>query len=246
MQHELLNLGLGSLLLAFVPALAVIGILFRWTLRAGNAAYALLRMGVQLLLIGYLLLWLFEAEAVLPVVALLVVMVAASSWIALGAVREARQSLLGCALIAILGGGGLTLLWVTQGVLSLEPWSTPRILIPLAGMSFSTAMNSVSLAAERYHAERQRGAAARAARDTALQAALIPTINSLFAVGLVALPGMMTGQILAGISPLVATRYQIMVMCMLFGAAGLSAASFLVLAERRWPGGDSATAGVIE
>ena len=51
--------------------------------------------------------------------------------------------------------------------------------------------------------------------------------HSLFAVGLVSLPGMMTGQILSGISPLIAVRYQIMVMCMIFGSAGLSSACFL-------------------
>ena len=55
--------------------------------------------------------------------------------------------------------------------------------------------------------------------------------NSLFAVGLVALPGMMTGQILSGVSPLIASRYQIMVMCMIFAAAGISTVIFLVLAR---------------
>jgi putative ABC transport system permease protein len=55
--------------------------------------------------------------------------------------------------------------------------------------------------------------------------------NSLFAVGLVSLPGMMTGQILSGVSPLIAVRYQIMVMCMIFGAAGIASAIFLVLVK---------------
>jgi len=67
------------------------------------------------------------------------------------------------------------------------------------------------------------------ARSIALQASLIPITNSLLAVGLVSLPGMMTGQILSGISPLIAARYQIMVMCMIFGSAGISAAMFLTL-----------------
>ena len=58
---------------------------------------------------------------------------------------------------------------------------------------------------------------------------MIPIINSLFAVGLVSLPGMMTGQILSGVSPLVAARYQIMVMCMIFAASGLSTACFIYL-----------------
>ena len=67
------------------------------------------------------------------------------------------------------------------------------------------------------------------ARNRALNASLIPAINSLFAVGLVSFPGMMTGQILSGVEPLVAARYQIMVMCMIFGSAGIAAACYLFL-----------------
>ena len=93
-------------------------------------------------------------------------------------------------------------------------------------------MNAVSLAAERLQSEFDRGSPYEDARRTALQAALIPIINSLFAVGLVSLPGMMTGQILSGISPLVAAKYQIVVMTMLFGASGISAALYLMLANR--------------
>jgi putative ABC transport system permease protein len=69
-------------------------------------------------------------------------------------------------------------------------------------------------------------------RHNALQAGLIPLLNSLLAVGLVSLPGMMTGQILSGIEPLIAARYQIVVMAMLFGSSGISAACYLWLATR--------------
>ena len=65
----------------------------------------------------------------------------------------------------------------------------------------------------------------------AIKAALLPTISTMSAIGIVALPGMMTGQILSGVSPLIAARYQIMVMCMIFGAAGLSTICFLVLVK---------------
>ncbi len=78
-----------------------------------------------------------------------------------------------------------------------------------------------------------RDAGITAARNSAYQAALIPLINSLFAVGLVSLPGMMTGQILSGVEPLLAARYQIMVMSMLFGAAGISTAVYLALLIRQ-------------
>ena len=89
------------------------------------------------------------------------------------------------------------------------------------------------MAADRYQAEMLRGSSYLEARRTALQTALIPIINSLFAVGVVALPGMMTGQILSGVSPLVAAKYQIVVMTMLFGASGISAAAYLVLLRQR-------------
>ncbi len=133
------------------------------------------------------------------------------------------------ALMAILTGGGLTLFLVTQFVLKLNPWFMPRYMIPLAGMIFASSMNGVSLAAERLQAEMDRNVEYIQARSIALRAALIPITNSLFAVGLVSLPGMMTGQILSGVSPLIAARYQIMVMCMIFSAVGLSSALFLIM-----------------
>ena len=124
---------------------------------------------------------------------------------------------------------------VSQAVIGIKPWFDPRYMVPLAGMIFAGAMNTVSLAAERLQAEQDKGAPYLEARRTALQAALIPVINSLFAVGLVSLPGMMTGQILAGGSPIVAAKYQIVVLAMLFGASGISAALYLTLAARYWP-----------
>ncbi len=118
---------------------------------------------------------------------------------------------------------------LTQGVLAVDRWYQGSVVIPLAGMTFAVSMNTVSLAAERYEAETRRGSVHSEARHIALRSALIPQINSLFTVGLVSFPGMMTGQILSGVGPLVAVRYQIMVMSMLFGPAGISAACFLSL-----------------
>tara|TARA_Y100001970_G_scaffold284187_1_gene401018 strand:- start:10310 stop:10798 length:489 start_codon:yes stop_codon:yes gene_type:complete len=156
-------------------------------------------------------------------------MVFISSWIALGTVSKDRLRLLKFAFIAIIAGGGLTLLLVTQFVLQLDPWYMPRYMIPIAGMIFASSMNGISLAAERLKAELERHINYEKARAIALKASLIPITNSLFAVGLVSLPGMMTGQILSGISPHIAVRYQIMVMCMIFSAVGLSTFLFLIM-----------------
>jgi putative ABC transport system permease protein len=152
-----------------------------------------------------------------------------ASWIALRTVKEKRKTLYPKALGAIVIGGVSTLALVTQVVIEIKPWYQPEYIIPLAGMIFSNAMNAVSLAAERLQSELSKGMDYFSARRAALDASLIPITNSLFAVGLVALPGMMTGQILSGVSPLIAARYQIMVMCMVFGAAGISSAIYLTL-----------------
>ncbi|MBU0730391.1 MAG: ABC transporter permease [Proteobacteria bacterium] len=218
-----------NLALAFFPVLAVVIISYKWDQGCRNTLYAVSRMLVQLLLIGYFLAYIFESRNAWVVLLVLAVMVFISSWIALRTIKNRRRQLYSKALLSIILGGGATLILVTQGVLNLDPWYRPDYFIPLAGMIFANAMNSVSLAADRLDAELGRGVAYESARNIAFRASLIPIINSLFAVGLVSLPGMMTGQILSGISPLIAARYQIMVMCMVFGAAGIASAFFLTV-----------------
>src|SRR6185295_16144408 len=141
-----------------------------------------------------------------------------------------RRSVRAIGGVAMLIGSGLTLAYVTQVVLRVSPWYEPRYLVPLFGMIVGNAMNGAALAAERLDSEMtsQRATVeaflalgatpARAAAEPvrrALGAALIPSINGLMVVGLVQLPGMMTGQILAGASPLLAVRYQVVVAFML-------------------------------
>ncbi len=221
-----------SLTIAVIPVAALIIVLHRWSLGAGNAAYSVGRMLVQLLLIGYLLVFLFESDSGWITGGVLVIMVVAASWIALRTLPDQRVDLFVYAIASISIAGGLTLFLVTQMVLKLSSWYSPQQVVPLAGMIFATAMNSISLSAERLTAELERGVEYIEARGIALNAALIPIVNSLFAVGLVSLPGMMTGQILSGVSPFVAARYQIMVMCMLFTASGFSSILFLIAARK--------------
>lgn len=216
-----------NLALSFLPVVVVVVVLYRWSLGGGTAIYALARMLIQLLLIGYVLNFIFQTEHSLVIVGVLSIMLVAASWIALRTSNQRIGANFAKALASIVLGGVTTLALVTQGVLDLDPWFEPKKMIPLAGMIFAGAMNAVSLAAERFDAEMEQHGGYEQARRTALGAAMIPITNSLFAVGLVSLPGMMTGQILSGVSPLIAARYQIMVMCMLFGSSGVSAACYL-------------------
>ena len=230
MNNSIQIIPFANLALAFIPVLIVVVIMYKWSLNIKSAFYAISRMLVQLMVIGYFLAYIFEADSVWVVLAVVTVMVFASSWIALRTTIK-RTLLYKKTLYSVILGGGITFLLVTQAVLNLNPWYSPRYVIPLAGMIFASSMNSVSLAVERLTAEIERNVDYQQARNTALRTSLIPITNSLFAVGLVSLPGMMTGQILSGISPLVAARYQIMVMCMIFGSAGISSALFLKLVK---------------
>ncbi|MBT8136207.1 MAG: ABC transporter permease [Gammaproteobacteria bacterium] len=230
-----------GLAISFVPAVLVVAILYRWCSTGGDAIYALVRMLIQLLLIGFVLVYIFAAENAWLILGVLSVMLVAASWIAMRPLRKKRPGLYLHAGVAILAGGGATLALVTQLVLDLQPWFMPQYVVPLAGMIFANSMNAVSLAGERFESDLAGGKDPDGSRAAALQAAMIPVINSLFAVGIVALPGMMTGQILSGVSPFIAAKYQIVVMCMIFGSAGLSAAIYLFMTEAM-PPEDAATA----
>ncbi len=230
-MHSINTITLPHLALAFVPVLFVLIILWHWGIMCKSYLYGLLRMLSQLLLIGYVLVFIFKSENALIIVGVLSVMLLSSSWIALRSVNLSRKILYPKALLAISITGVLILWLITQGVLQVSPWYLPSVFIPLAGMIFATAMNSISLSVERLEAEINRGVAYEKARLIAIKASLIPIVNSLFAVGLVSLPGMMTGQILSGVSPFIAARYQIMVMCMVFASSGLSALIFLTLVK---------------
>ncbi len=232
MSGSIASIPLLNLAIAFLPVVSVIIIIYKWQLSYKDAVYAVARMLIQLLLIGYFLTYIFKTESSILVVTVLAIMLCSASWIALRTLTIPRQTLYLKSLTAILLGGGTTLALMSQAVLHLNPWYLPSYIIPLGGMIFANSMNSISLAGERLTAEIQRDIPYEKGRNIALQAALIPITNSLLAVGLVSLPGMMTGQILSGISPLIAARYQIMVMCMIFGSAGLSAAIFLVLIRK--------------
>ncbi|GAW95916.1 MULTISPECIES: ABC transporter permease [Colwellia] len=229
MEQALVTIPLTKLAIAFIPVVLVLLILARWSLPQKRTLHALVRMLVQLLLVGYVLSYLFASDNAWIIGSLLLVMVLFSTYIALNNIESPQKSLFSSAFLAIFISSFIVLFVITQGVLHLEPWHQAKTLVPLAGMVFANGMNSVSLCGERFYAELNRGEPYQKSRNIAFKASMIPNVNALFAVGIVSLPGMMTGQILAGVSPFIAARYQIMVMCMVFASAGLASAIFLVL-----------------
>jgi putative ABC transport system permease protein len=241
--------------LALAAALILVAVaISRWQgLGLGRGIFiGAVRASVQLIAVGYVLVYMFEvARWWLVLLALAIMLVAATLATARRrrgrAAPGERRVLWSIHGMALLVGTGLTLAYVTEVVLHVRPWYEPRYVIPLFGMIAGSAMNGAALAAERLASEMElrRGeveaylalgaSPARAAAEPvrrALTAALIPAVNSLMVVGIVQLPGMMTGQILAGQSPLVAVRYQIVVAFMLTSATAITSC-IAVLRYRR-------------
>ncbi len=228
MSNTIPNISLFNLALSFIPMLASVIIFYWWSIEIRTTLYAFSRMLFQLILVGYLLNYLFAAEHDIILIVVLCVMILVSAWISLRPLAHKNFQLYLKSLSAIALSGTLILFFTLEFVLELERWLTPHYLIPLAGMVYANAMNSVSLAAERFDAEIKNDVNYISARKIALQTSLIPSLNMFFAVGLVSLPGMMTGQILAGVSPLIAVRYQIVIMSMIFAVGAVSVCFYLL------------------
>jgi len=160
------------LLYLLLPLLATAYFYYRWTDQKWELAYATLRMIVQLIAIGYALVFLFQDESYGMGLAVILVMMAMSSWIAIRPIQRQKRALLSPTLLAV-GLSGTVMLFLLIGpVLALDPLYQPRLVIPLAGMIYSNAMNTISLAGERYFTECDSGISSDRARSQAYRAAL--------------------------------------------------------------------------
>ncbi len=211
-------------------------------------AVATVRMVVQLLLVGYILKVVFRVGSPLVLTAVIVVMVIFASR---AAVRQSSRTFHGATWFAfwtLLMSGIVTTFSVTSLVINVEPWYEPRYVIPLLGMVFGNGMTGISLCLDyllasfdehraEVETELALGATAWEAALRPLRAAvqrgMIPIVNRMMVAGVVALPGMMTGQILAGEDPLNAVKYQIVVMFMISAATTVGSVIAGLLVYRR-------------
>ena len=221
------SLSVANLLYLLIPVLFVAYFYFRWVGNKLEILYASARMLLQLLLVGYLLSYVFDSKTSYMTIFIVVVMISAASMITLRNITHKNFTVYKMIFFSIFVGGSVNLFLVLYFVLELDTFDNPRYIIPIAGMLYANCMNAVSLVAERFEKEREVHDYEEA-RAIFFKASLIPQINSFLAVGLVSLPGMMTGQILSGVDPIVAVRYQIMVMFMVLGSSGISTVLYLL------------------
>lgn len=213
-----------------------------------DIAIGTVRAFAQLFLMGWVLGWVFQADSPWLVMGLFLVMAGAAAHTARGRVKEkyvhfAWPMYGGMAAVYL-----LVTVTVTGAIVAAKPWWTPQYFLPIGGMVLGNSMNSVAVALDRLFSDmRARAAeiemrlclgadAAEASADVvraAVRAGMIPAVNSMMAVGLVSLPGMMTGQILGGSDPTEAIRYQIVVMLMIVGATALGSTLLTLVIRRR-------------
>ena len=218
-------------------------------------ALATLRMIVQLFLVGLVLTTLFELVSPLwtSLAALAMVAFAGREIMARQERRLAGLWSYGLGTGCMLMAAGLITVFALTTPVSPEPWYHPRYALPLLGMILGNTMTGISLGLHTLTTGLLRDRSAVEARLTlgatrrmamlpvtraALKSALMPIINSMAATGLVALPGMMTGQILAGVDPEQAVKYQILIMFLIAGGTGLGATAAVLacgyrLSDRR-------------
>lgn len=211
-----------NLLYSLIPLLIVAFFYNKWANNKSEIVYATIRMIIQLLLVGYILIYLFKEKNIYIGIFILIFMMLLSSWISLRNTHDKSLSHFLKITLAIGLSSFLHLILIINFILDLDEFYEPKYVIPIAGMLLANAMNVLSLTIERFDKELSRNESFEEARRTAFKSALIPQINSLLAVGLVSLPGMMTGQILSGVDPLIAVRYQIMIMATILSSAGIS------------------------
>ena len=244
-----LSLGTGQLALA--AALIVVNGGVSVALRLGmerELALASVRSVVQLALVGLVLEWVFDLRD-LPVVLLLCLAMVVAATVA-AARRPARtyRGIYRDSFVAMAVSSLLVTLVAVAGILSVDPWWEPQYLIPLLGMLLGNSLTGISLGLDRLltrvrdardeiEARLALGAttweASLPAVRESVRTGMIPIVNTMMVVGIVSLPGMMTGQILAGADPVDAVRYQILILFMIAACTALGTLGAVLLGYRR-------------
>ncbi len=245
-MNGIIKLQIWQLIAAYIFVLILILIVkLKGIPREKEILLSSVRMTLQLILTGYILVYVFDTPS--PWYTLLIL--AAMECFAINTIIKRSKSKLSFKLkqiiaLAMVVGTVSCLLYFLFIVIQISPWYNPRYFIPIAGMLIGNSMTGVSLAVMRLTdgmntnralvegalilGAKPKVAARKIVNDT-FDSAILPTINSMIGMGIVFLPGMMSGQILSGISPVTAIAYQIAIMLGILGSVSLTVVLFVQL-----------------
>ncbi len=248
MTPEIASIGIGQLAIGLVFILAAgITSLYHALKLERDLLVGTIRTFVQLVLLGYILKFIFNIDSAVLVLAVFSFMIFFAAWEIRNRIKEKQVSFFWPLFASMAISYLIVSYLVTAVLINVEPWWKPQYFIPLGGMVIGNSMNAIAIALERLLGElRSRrlevemmlclGADYKEASQdmfrNAMRAGMIPSINSMMGVGVVFIPGMMTGQILAGADPLQAIRYQIVVMVMLVGSTAIGSLIVVYLVRK--------------
>lgn len=216
--------GLGLILLSLgLASWQRLGITWKMGVATGQSI-------IQLLVLGYILELVFALQNPVIVLLAIVGMIVVSAIVTRNRIGSRVPYLLPIVGISLVISTALTLTYTHLLILRVQPWHTPQYLIPLAGVLLGNAMNAAVIAGERFISNVNQnqteiethlslGATPRqstqAYRQEAIRASLFPTLNSMMVIGIVTFPGFFAGQMVAGMDPLNASLYQMLVIFIL-------------------------------
>lgn len=235
----IIDLTLLQVALAYIFVVIVLIIVrLRGIRREKEIVIASVRMALQLILVGYLLIYIFKSPNVFVTILIIALMEAFAVHTIL---RKFKKQLFGelrkVIAVSMVAGTLFCLLYFLVVVVRISPWYDPQYFIPIAGMIVGNSMTGISLGVKSLLEGMtvQRAAveealtlgaapqdASKSIINSTFDAAILPTLNSMAGMGIVFLPGMMTGQILSGTDPTTAIAYQIAIMLGILGAVALS------------------------
>jgi len=250
-MNNLISLTAVDLLLAALLVVALSGMAARLKLGLSmQLIIAAMRTTAQLLIVGVILKTVFSEARLSWIVLIVLVMISVASWEILARQKRKLRGIwaFSVSALALFVSSFLITVVALVLIIKVDPWYTPQYAIPLLGMLLGNTMNGIALGMDRLiqTAWQQRFVieqrlmlgqesddAIREIRHDSMRAGMIPIINAMAAAGIVSLPGMMTGQILAGSPPIEAVKYQILIMFLVTAGTGFGVVLVLHLISNR-------------
>ncbi len=204
--------------------------------RAMTAVLVVIDVICALALIGLVLKQIFSLSSAAPVLGLAAVMTLIAGFAAVRRIDHRFDSIYPSALVAVWASTWLVTSITVLLIVRPQPWHSPQVVIPLLGMVLGNSLTGISLGLDRFLSDLRgrrdevelhlslggtRWEACRDAFANATRTAMIPILNTMSVAGVVSLPGMMTGQLLAGAPPIQAVQYQIMIMFVIAAAIAI-------------------------
>lgn len=245
------DLMLSPLEVSIAALLLVVNVLVSWWLRLGlgkQIALSAVRMVVQLSLLGLVLKQIFALASFPPVMLLAAAMTIIAGLSSVSRIENRYPSIHFTAIISVWASSWLVTAVMITAIVRPTPWYAPQIVIPLLGMVLGNSLTGISLAMDRFVSELKnrrgevemrltlgatRWEATREIFAASARTAMVPILNTMSVAGIVSIPGMMTGQLLAGAPPIQAVQYQVMIMFVIAAAIAIGVMIALMISFYR-------------